>query len=131
MYGRIGASFDVHYSGEADEANQSGAAGQTDAGGQRFANMFARMHLAGVVLPAAHLRRKWTKNGAGEWQRENKPPLCLCKTEDSECGVMRSRASLGRSWAAAGVYFGRATPSWVLRPHAMRHLGDCTYGPKP
>ncbi|NGO54250.1 Effector protein NopP [Mesorhizobium camelthorni] len=49
MYGRIGGSSDVHYtrSGEVDETNQSGAAGQTDAGSQRFANMFARMHLAG------------------------------------------------------------------------------------
>lgn len=56
MYGRIGASFDVLYSGEADEANQSAATGQTDVGSQRFANMFARMHLAGVVLPTIHLR---------------------------------------------------------------------------
>ncbi|MER8383075.1 Effector protein NopP [Mesorhizobium sp. M1399] len=49
MYGRIGGSSDIHYtrSGEVNETNQSGAAGQTDAGSERFANLFARMHLAG------------------------------------------------------------------------------------
>lgn len=49
-----------------------------------------------MVLDPTQHPEKWTKNSAGEWQRADKPPRYLCKTEDSESSDVESSPSSPR-----------------------------------
>ncbi|WP_353642691.1 effector protein NopP [Mesorhizobium sp. WSM2239] len=49
-----------------------------------------------MVLDPTQHPEKWTKNSAGEWQRADKPPRYLCKTEGSESSDVESLPSSPR-----------------------------------
>ncbi|MFB9984542.1 Effector protein NopP [Mesorhizobium newzealandense] len=49
-----------------------------------------------MVLDPTQHPEKWTMNSAGEWQRADKPPLYLCKTEDSESSDTESASGSPR-----------------------------------
>ncbi|MET3598006.1 hypothetical protein ABID26_007433 [Mesorhizobium shonense] len=57
---------------------------------------FVEVDDGGMVLDPTQHPEKWTKNSAGEWQRADKPPLYLCKTEDSESSDAASAPSSPR-----------------------------------
>ncbi|MET2832518.1 Effector protein NopP [Mesorhizobium shangrilense] len=63
----------------------------------RAASMgFVEVDDGDMVLDPTQHPEKWTKNSAGEWQRANKPPLYVCKAEDSQSSDTESAPSSPR-----------------------------------
>ncbi|WP_276326583.1 hypothetical protein [Bradyrhizobium valentinum] len=54
---------------------------------------FVQVDDGSMVLDPSQHPEKWTKNSAGEWQRADKPPLYLCKTEKNESSDTESASS--------------------------------------
>ncbi|WP_322885932.1 Effector protein NopP (plasmid) [Sinorhizobium medicae] len=57
---------------------------------------FVQVDDGNMVLDPTQHPEKWTKNSAGEWQRADKPPLYLCKTEENESSDTESASGSPR-----------------------------------